>query len=197
MTNPQKASSMTARYQEALVYAARLHRHQVRKGNNTPYIAHLLSVSSLVLEAGGDEDQAIAALLHDAVEDQGGAKTLAEIRLRFGVRVAKIVESCSDTDSMPKPPWQERKEHYIAHLQEASSDSRLVSLADKLHNARSILRDLIQDGNAVWEKFNGGKDGTLWYYQNLATAFGKKEAGFLVDEFVRVVEKINQLASVD
>jgi len=197
MINSQKGSLLTTRFQEALVYANRLHRHQVRKGSNTPYIAHLLGVSSLVLEAGGDEDQAIAALLHDAVEDQGGAETLAEIRLRFGDHVAEIVDSCSDTDSIPKPPWQERKECYIKHLQEASSESRLVSLADKLHNARSILRDLEQDGNVVWGKFNGGKDGTLWYYQSLVTVFREKEHGFLIDEFERVVAKINQLANVN
>ncbi|MEN8171833.1 MAG: HD domain-containing protein, partial [Chloroflexota bacterium] len=119
MPNPTTDPLLTTRFQEALIYAAHLHRDQVRKGKNTPYIAHLLSVSALVLEAGGDEDQAIAALLHDAVEDQGGADTLDVIRHRFGDRVADIVESCSDTDVIPKPPWQERKEHYIVHLEEA------------------------------------------------------------------------------
>lgn len=197
MTNHQKASKLTTRYQEALVYAAQLHALQTRKGNNTPYIAHLLSVSSLVLEAGGDEDQAIAALLHDAVEDQGGVKTLDEIRSRFGDHVADIVDSCTDAYTIPKPPWRERKEAYIAHVREATSNSRLVSLADKLHNARTILRDLQQDGDAVWGKFKGGRDGTLWYYQTLVSVFKETERGYLVDEFARVVAKISHLASTD
>ncbi|MBE9524400.1 MAG: HD domain-containing protein [Chloroflexi bacterium] len=193
----QKPTLLTKRFQEALVYTAQLHAHQVRKGNNTPYIAHLLSVSSLVLEAGGDEDQAIAALLHDAVEDQGGQQTLDEIRARFGDRVADIVDSCSDAYVIPKPPWRQRKDDYVAHLPEASSDARLVSLADKLHNARSILRDLQLEGNQVWEKFNGGRDGTLWYYQKLATIFSDTDRGFLVDEFNSVVAKIKQIADLD
>ena len=135
-------SKLTNRFEEALVYATQLHSHQTRKRTGTPYIAHLLSVTALVLEAGGEEDEAISALLHDAVEDQGGKKTLKEIQRRFGNKVAEIVLSCTDAYIFPKPPWQERKESYIAHLKEASPESKRVSLADKLHNARSILRDL-------------------------------------------------------
>jgi GTP pyrophosphokinase len=188
------SSTLTQRFEDALTFATQLHSLQIRKGNQTPYIAHLLSVTGLVLEAGADEDTAIAALLHDAVEDQGGLETLAEIRQRFGDHVAKIVVSCSDTDTTPKPPWKSRKEAYLSHLPEASPEARLVSLADKLHNARSILRDLSQEGDQIWEKFNGGKQGTLWYYLNLVEIFQKLDEGFLVDELSRVVDKIEQMA---
>lgn len=187
---------LTKRFEEALFFANQLHAQQIRKGNQIPYIAHLLSVTGLVLEAGADEDTAIAALLHDAVEDQGGLETLAEIRQRFGDHVAKIVVSCSDTNTMPKPPWKSRKEAYLSHLPEASPEARLVSLADKLHNARSILRDLSQEGDQVWKKFNGGKQGTLWYYHTLVEIFQELEEGFLIDEFSRVVEKIEQMAAL-
>ena len=185
-------TQLTHRFENALAYAHQLHVHQRRKGNQTPYIAHLLSVTSLVLEAGGDEDTAIAALLHDAVEDQGGLETLDEIRQRFGDRVATIVEACSDTYVQPKPPWQERKEAYLQHLPESSPEAQLVSLADKLHNARSILRDLTQDGNLVWDKFNGGKAGTLWYYRRLVEIFRNVANGFLVEELTNVVSQIEQ-----
>ena len=197
MISDQKSAVLTKRFQEALVYAAQLHAGQTRKGSDTPYIAHLLSTSSLVLEAGGDEDQAIAALLHDAVEDQGGKKTLQQIRTHFGDHIADIVDSCSDAYSIPKPPWRERKEAYLAHLPDASAPARLVSLADKVHNARSILRDLQQDGELVWEKFKGGRAGTLWYYQKLLSTFTETNRGFLVDELQRVVSEINQLAHID
>lgn len=185
---------LTNRFEEALVYATKLHARQTRKRAGTPYIAHLLSVTALVLESGGGEDEAIAALLHDAVEDQGGQKTLEEIRRRFGENVAEIVLSCTDAYSFPKPPWQERKESYIDHLKEASHESRRVSLADKLHNARSILRDLRLEGDKTWEKFNGGKDGTLWYYRTLLDVFTEYEDNFMVDELERVVSEIEYLA---
>jgi len=188
-------SRLTPRFEEALNLATRLHANQTRKGTQTPYIAHLLSVSALVLEAGADEDTAIAALLHDAVEDQGGLETLAEIRNRFGERVARIVDECSDAYNIPKPPWRERKEAYIAHLAEVSPEARLVSLADKLHNARSILRDLRQIGNRVWEKFNGGKEGTLWYYRALVETLRPLEDNFLMDELERVTKQIEALSS--
>lgn len=187
-------TQLTHRFENALTYAHQLHANQRRKGNQTPYIAHLLSVTGLVLEAGGDEDTAVAALLHDAVEDQGGLDTLEEIRQRFGPRVAEIVEACSDTYVQPKPPWRERKEAYLQHLPEAAAEARMVSLADKLHNARSILRDITQDGELVWEKFNGGKAGTLWYYRQLVTIFQEIEDGFLVEELTNVVSQIEQLS---
>ena len=130
---------LSTRFEEALVFAAQLHREQTRKGTTIPYIAHLLGVASIVLEYGGDEDEAIAALLHDAIEDQGGASTREEIRRRFGETVVAIVNGCTDAEVIPKPPWRARKEDYIAHMAHASPSVRLVSAADKLHNARAIL----------------------------------------------------------
>lgn len=188
------STKLSPRFEEALIYATKLHAKQTRKRTNIPYLAHLLSVTALVLECGGSEDEAIAALLHDAVEDQGGIDVLVEIRARFGKQVAEIVDSCTDSYEDPKPPWLERKEAYIAHLQEASPAARRVSLADKLHNARSILRDLRHDGDETWEKFNGGKEGTLWYYRTLRDTFNKLDNNFMVDELDRVVNQINDLA---
>jgi len=188
-------SMLTARFEEALVFATQLHAHQTRKGSRTPYIAHLLSVAALVIESGCNEDTAIAALLHDAVEDQGGYETLAEIRNRFGERVAEIVDSCSDAYTTPKPPWKARKEVYLAHLSEASPEARLVSMADKLHNARSILRDLQVNGDRTWEKFKGRKEGTLWYYRSLVATFQQMEDNFLIDELSRVVNQIEEFSS--
>jgi (p)ppGpp synthase/HD superfamily hydrolase len=187
-------SILSDRFEEALIYSNRLHSQQFRKASGIPYIAHLLSVAALVLEAGGDEDLAIAALLHDAVEDQGGVATLMDIRQRFGVRVADIVDSCSDSYTVPKPAWRTRKENYIAHLHESSPDARLVSLADKLHNARSILRDLLTINDLVWGKFKGGKQGTLWYYRALIKAFEQHESSYLLDEFKSVVNQIETIS---
>src|ERR1051325_12202408 len=130
--------ALTSRFEDALSFAARLHSGQLRKGTAIPYVSHLLAVASVALEHGADEDEAIAALLHDAVEDQGGAPTREEIRRRFGDRVVEIVDGCTDAETVPKPPWRERKERYIAHVAEASPSVRLVSASDKLHNARSI-----------------------------------------------------------
>ena len=151
------------RFEQALVLAHQLHADQVRKGTQIPYVAHLLAVTSIVIENGGSEDEAIAALLHDAIEDQGGSKTRAEIRRRFGDNVVAIVDGCTDTDRFPKPPWRKRKEEYIEHVRHASSSVRLVSLADKLHNARSILADYRVVGESLWKRLTGVKEGTLWY----------------------------------
>jgi (p)ppGpp synthase/HD superfamily hydrolase len=185
---------LTNRFQDALLFATQLHANQKRKGSATPYIAHLLGVTALVLEAGGDEDQAITALLHDAVEDQGGMQTLEVIRSRFGERVARIVEGCTDAYQTPKPPWKKRKKEYIQHLGSMPADVRLVSLADKLHNARAILADLRSQGGQTWNKFNGGKDGTLWYYCTLRDIFLAYGDGPLADELKRVVDEICCLA---
>jgi (p)ppGpp synthase/HD superfamily hydrolase len=184
-----------SRLEQALVLAARLHAHQKRKDKDVPYISHLLAVTALVLEDGGDEDQAIAALLHDAVEDQGGLRTLDEIRLRFGERVAAIVQGCSDTLDLPKPPWQERKQSYLDHLRQASTEVRRVSLADKLHNARTILADMEQDGEAVWSRFNGGREGSLWYYRSLLKIFRAGPDSQMLREFSRVMEEIERLVA--
>ena len=186
----KNSPTITPRFIEALTYAATLHIKQVRKGTQIPYLAHLLAVTALVLESGGDEDEAIAALLHDAVEDQGGLETLKIIQNRFGERIGSIVESCSDAYTSPKPPWRKRKETYLAHLVEASPEVLRVSIADKLHNARSIRRDLQESGGVVFSKFKGGKTGTLWYYSSLVEVFTAKESNFLVEEFVKVVEDI-------
>ena len=153
------------RYRQALELAFSLHRTQERKGSGVPYVAHLLGVSSLALEYGADEDEAIAALLHDAVEDQGGMEAAAEIRGRFGERVTEIVLGCSDwAGEGEKPSWRERKERYLEHLERASTSVRLVSACDKLYNARSMVADLERLGEALWPRFTGGRDGSLWYY---------------------------------
>ncbi len=186
---------LSARFERALVYAFQLHRNQTRKGTNTPYIAHLLGVAALVIEDGGDEDQAIAALLHDAVEDQGGLATLEKIRAEFGDRVARIVEGCTDAVTLPKPPWRRRKEVYLNHLAEAPAEVRRVSLADKLNNARSILADLRQIGDDVWKRFNGGKEGTLWYYRSLVSIFREEVDGRMVIELNEVVNEIERLCA--
>jgi (p)ppGpp synthase/HD superfamily hydrolase len=162
---------LTDRFNAALTYAEHTHRLQDRKGSETPYVAHLLAVCALVLEYGGDEDQAIAALLHDAVEDQGGKKRLDDIRVHFGERVASIVSACSDTDVLPKPEWRERKQRYLGALPHHDREVWVVSCADKLHNAESVLRDYRSIGEAVWDRFKGGRDGTLWYYRALADEF--------------------------
>lgn len=186
---------LSPRFEEALVFAARLHARQKRKGTGVPYVSHLLGVASLVLENGGDEDGAIAALLHDAVEDQGGRPTLDEIRRRFGDRVAAIVLGCTDTDTVPKPPWRQRKEAYIAHVRHAPLEVRRVSAADKVHNARAILADLRQDGVAVWSRFTADRAGVLWYYRSLVTAFLETDVGFLAEELDRIVGEIERLSS--
>lgn len=172
---------LTERYDEALVYAHGLHRAQTRKGVQIPYIAHLMIVSALVIENGGDEDQAIAGLLHDAAEDQGGEATLREIRERFGSGVAEIVAECTDAWVDPKPDWRPRKEAYLASLPKKPTRSLLVSLADKVHNAEAILSDFQQDGAALWGRFNGGEAGTIWYYRSLAAFFEERLPGKLSD----------------
>jgi len=186
---------LSERFADALVYATGLHAGQVRKGSGVPYIAHLLAVTALVLEYGGDEDTAIAALLHDAVEDQGGAATRGAIAARFGEPVAAIVDGCSDTDVVPKPPWQARKEAYIAHVAGAPPAVLLVSASDKLHNARSILADYRQVGEALWDRFTGSRAGTLWYYRALVAAYRQTAAPpALVDELDRTVSELERLS---
>jgi (p)ppGpp synthase/HD superfamily hydrolase len=150
------------RFRDAFVYAAKKHAKQKKKASGIPYISHLMGVSALVIEAGGDEDLAIAALLHDVVEDCGGMPILKDVRRRFGKRVAHVVEGCTDAYVVPKPPWKKRKVDYIKHLKSADADVRLVSAADKLHNARAILADYKRVGETLWDRFSGGREGTLW-----------------------------------
>jgi GTP pyrophosphokinase len=187
---------LSERFTDALTFATELHANQTRKGGGVPYISHLLGVASIALEYGANEDEAIAALLHDAIEDQGGAATREEIRHRFGDVVTEIVDGCTDSDQTPKPPWLQRKEAYIAHIPTASASVRLVSAADKLHNAWSILKDYRLTGDAVWERFQGGKHGTLWYYRSLVKAFHTAGSTPLVEEFERVVDELERLAGI-
>jgi (p)ppGpp synthase/HD superfamily hydrolase len=194
-SDTSERSLLGARFEEALQYATRLHASQKRKGTEVPYVSHLLSVAALVLEEGGGEDDAIAALLHDAVEDQGGRPTLEEIRRRFGERVAHIVEGCTDAETVPKPPWRERKERYVAHLRHAAPDVLRVSMADKLHNARAILADLRRHGDVLWGRFTADRAGVLWYYRSLVTAYQQAGGGFLAEELDRVVTEIERLAA--
>ncbi len=191
----QRKIKLGPRFLRALSFAAEKHAGQTRKASTIPYIAHLMGVASLVLEAGGDEDLAIAALLHDVVEDCGGAPMLKEVRRRFGVRVAKVVDGCTDADTDPKPPWWERKELYIRHLRRADADTRLVSAADKLNNVRSILADYRQVGESVWSRFNGGREGTLWYYRTLREEFLRRKPNRVSREFDLAVNELELLAA--
>ena len=194
MTREAPSPVLTDRFSEALVYAERLHRRQSRKGSRVPYVTHLLAAAGLVLEAGGDEDEAIAALLHDGPEDQGGLATLEEIRRRFGARVADIVESCSDTFESPKPPWDARKEAHLEHLRHASPSVRLVATADKLHNARSVIADLRAAGQNVWSRFSAPREKQLWYYRSIADAIREAGGSPLLPELDRAVAELERLA---
>ena len=188
---------LSHRFTQALVYATELHAEQIRKGSKVPYISHLLGVASIALEYGADEDEAIAALLHDAIEDQGGQTVRAEIRVRFGERVTEIVDGCTETDTTPKPPWAERKKAYIARISSTLPSVRLVSAADKLHNIRSILKDYRTAVDVVWELFKGGKQGTLWYYRSLVAAFHEADSTPIVVELDRLVTELERLVETD
>jgi GTP pyrophosphokinase len=186
---------LSERFTQALNYATQLHAKQVRKGSGTPYIAHLLGVASIALEHGANEDEAIAALLHDAIEDQGGATTREQIRQLFGDNVTAIVDGCTDSDTTPKPPWRQRKEAYIAHIYTASPSILLVSAADKLYNAQSIVKDYRLVGESLWQRFQGGKEGILWYYRALVNAFQKTQITPLIEELERVVSQLETLVT--
>ncbi len=189
--------TVSARFEDALGVAARLHAGEVRKGTTIPYVSHVLGVASLALEHGASAEEAIAALLHDTVEDATGDPEVIrlEIRRRYGPAVLAIVDGCTDSRRKPKPPFRERKESYIAKLAQASASTRLVSAADKLHNARAILSDYRAIGEALWARFTGGRTGTLWYYRALAETFRRLGPGRLAEELNRVVSEIEHLAS--
>ncbi len=194
MTEP---IALTDRFERALVYATQAHASQARKGTTIPYVAHLMIVAATVLEYGGGEDVAIGALLHDAAEDQGGRARLADIGERFGPRVAEIVAACSDSlaeSGEAKAPWRQRKEAYIAHLAEMDQETLLVSLADKVHNARAILRDSRNPevGPGIWDRFSQPRASTLWYYAQLAECFLALRPGQLADEFAEIVTALHQ-----
>ena len=197
MSEQTSTPKLTGQFSKALVYADLKHHSQVRKGGDIPYIGHLLTVAGLVINDGGSETQAIAALLHDAVEDAGGLATLAEITKNFGDDVARIVSECSDTDEEPKPPWRERKQSYINHLADVGDDTILVSVADKLDNARSMLRDYHEHGPSLWERFTV-KDPRdhLWYYGELLKAYRSRGCtSWMVAELDRVVAELARLVS--
>jgi (p)ppGpp synthase/HD superfamily hydrolase len=188
-------TELTPRFDEAVTEARRLHGGQRRKGTGIPYVAHLLSVAAIVLEDGGSEEEALAALLHDVIEDVPGEGTEEFIREHFGGRVADIVRACSDATTHPKPPWRKRKEDYLAHLETAPPDVLRVSLADKLHNARAILYDLRTVGDEVWSRFAASNaSDQLWYYRSLADVFSRRKPGPLAEELQRVVDEIGALA---
>ena len=185
---------LTDRFEAALAFAAQIHQDHSRKRSQVPYLSHLLSVAALVLEDGGGEDEAIAALLHDAIEDQGHRTDLADLRRRFGARVAEIVDACSDTDQHPKPPWRGRKEAFIDRMRHAPPDVLRVACADKLHNARSTLADLRLQGPSAWDKFGAGRDEQLWYYGSLSELFEQRMPGPLSAELARTVAEIRTVA---
>ncbi|HEY3354101.1 MAG TPA: HD domain-containing protein [Polyangia bacterium] len=185
---------LSRRFIDALEFAAELHQAQVRKGSGIPYVAHLLGVASIALEYGADEDEAIAGLLHDAIEDQGGDATRAEIRRRFGDRVTAIVDGCTDTDEHPKPPWRERKERHLQALGAADASIRLVMAADKLQNARSMIKDFRTIGAPLWERFRGGRDGSLWYLRAMTERLHAAGPTALTAELLRVVAEVERLA---
>lgn len=194
---------LTNRFRDALEYALNLHQGQMRKKTEIPYFSHLMAVAAIVLEDGGSEDEAIAALLHDGPEDRGGRGTLNDIRVRFGETVARIVEGCSDslvdTRIEEKAPWGERKLRYLEHLKGSPDDVVRVSLADKLHNIRSIIMDLRVENPvsraSVWERFNGGREGSLWYYQELAKIFcARRGSDPRATEFQDLATRLETLA---
>jgi (p)ppGpp synthase/HD superfamily hydrolase len=192
----RSAVRLGPRFLRAFLFAAEKHAGQTRKASTIPYIAHVMGVASLVLEFGGDENMAIAALLHDVVEDCGGAPMLKEVRRRFGPRVAKIVDGCTDSDTDPKPPWRERKETYIRHLRSADGETKLVSAADKLNNVRSILSDYREVGESIWARFHGGRDGTLWYYRSLLREFLRRRPNRLMRELELAIRELEARAKL-
>ena len=188
-----KPPKLGPRLQRAFRYAAAKHAGQTRKQTAVPYLSHLMAVASLVLEAGGDEDMSIAALLHDVVEDCGGMPRLREVRKQFGPRVAKIVEGCTDAYVVPKPEWLERKKNYLREVKHADAETRLVSAADKLHNVRTILADYRQHGEAIWTRFSGKKEGTLWYYRALSDEYRRRNPNRITDELEIAVAELERV----
>lgn len=185
------------RLTKAFDLARTLHAAQTRKATSVPYITHLLAVAASVGEYGGDEDQVVAALLHDAVEDQGGAPILARIREQFGSHVADMVEGCTDTDQQPKPPWRARKEAHVAKVRTAPPELRIIIAADKLHNVTSMARDCEAHGIATLDRFNGGRDGTLWYYRAMLAALRDGWEHSILRELDHAVTRLHTAAGAD
>jgi (p)ppGpp synthase/HD superfamily hydrolase len=191
-----KPPKLGSRLQRAFRYAAEKHAGQTRKQSAVPYLSHLMAVTSLVLEAGGDEDMAIAALLHDVVEDCGGMPRLREVHRMFGMRVAKIVEGCTDSFSDPKLEWIVRKGEYLQRLKHEDAETRLVSASDKLHNVRTVLADYRQDGESIWKRFSGGREGTLWYYRALSDEFSRRRGNRITRELALAVVELERTVGV-
>ena len=191
-----KPPHLGPRLEQAFRYAAEKHAGQTRKQSAVPYLSHLMAVTSLVLEGGGDEDMAMAALLHDVVEDCGGMPRLREVRRKFGARVAKIVEGCTDSFSDPKLPWIIRKREYLQRLKHEDDETRLVSASDKLHNVRTVMADYRQDGESIWKRFSGGRDGTLWYYRALSDEFLRRKPNRITRELAIAVQELEKTTGV-
>jgi len=180
---------------DAMTLMCELHADQVRKGSGEAYISHTMAVAAITAQYGGDEDQFIAALLHDAVEDQGGRPTLERIREAFGDRVAGLVLGCTDADEQPKPPWRGRKEAHLRKIAHAPPDLRLILAADKIHNARTIIQGLREAGPAVWDRFKGGREGTLWYYDQMQQALGRDWEHSILLELADTIERLRSAAA--
>ena len=191
----QLSTASSPKFQEAMVYAAQAHAGQLRKGTEIPYLSHLLAVTSIALDNGATDDEAIAALLHDTVEDAGGKPRLADIKAKFGTAVADIVADCSDADTIPKPPWRERKLAAVAHVNEAPVPVKFVKAADSLHNARSVLADYRAIGDALWTRFKGGKEGMLWYLRAMFTAFTEPRLRSLAKDLDATVTELERLTN--
>ena len=186
---------LSDRLADALQLACQLHNGQRRRISGAPYVAHLLHAAGIVLDAGGTEDEAIAALLHDAVEDQGGSETRARIEAQFGPTVARIVDECSDTDQMPKPPWRGRKEAFLARLADSSTSAQLVTAADKLDNVSGLIDGYHALGEQLWDHFHGGRDGTLWYYRAIVDVLRHAGKCPLIEPLDRAVTQLEQLTA--
>ena len=184
------------KYKKALDFAYKIHFDQNRKKTNIPYFTHLVSVSNHVIESDGTTDEAIGGLLHDAVEDQGGLKTLKKIRKLFGNKVAQIVNECSDTLVVPKPPWLTRKKKYLSDIKKKSQSAMFVSLCDKLHNGTSIVNDYKRKGKEVWTRFTAKPKQVAWYYEGLYKEFSKHLKGHKVlkDNYLGVVKEIKRIS---
>jgi (p)ppGpp synthase/HD superfamily hydrolase len=195
--NPSRGQGpqLSNKFPDALAYASRFHGGKLRKKTRIPDIGHVLGVTAIALEYGANQTEAIGALLHDTAEDAGGKKRLRDIKRRFGTAVAKIVDGCTDTYASPKPPWLERKKQYVRHVADASDSIQLVSASDKLQNVRSLLRNYREEGDRLWERYNSGKEGALWYYRALTKAFDGKRTKPLLAELDRAVTELETLSN--
>jgi (p)ppGpp synthase/HD superfamily hydrolase len=190
---PNPSTDLSERFSDAFQCACRWHADQRRKVSGAPYVAHLLGVAGIVLDSGGSEDEAVAALLHDAVEDQGGAEARRKIERLFGAAVAQVVDECTDTDETPKPPWRERKEAFVARVPVMSASARLVTAADKLDNVRGLIQGYYEQGETLWTRFRGGRAGALWYHRAVADAICRAESTPLAQRLNREVTRLESL----